>query len=109
MTDGGDKAQWWSHIKLPENMVTKEKTKKSYSDRNTSTDNGLPENPEKMLFLQARVLCASDPSKKVLTCMGCVQREVSFNVIIYFSTLTILIISVKDPKEERKTSYINCN
>lgn len=80
VTDGGDKAQWWSHLKLPEHMVTKDKLKKTNNSRNGSngglSDSGLPVNPEKMLCLQARVLCASDPSKKVVTCIGCIQREV---------------------------------
>ncbi|EPB85489.1 hypothetical protein HMPREF1544_07762 [Mucor circinelloides 1006PhL] len=74
VTDKGDKAQWWSHLKLPENMVTKDKLKKSNNNSNVN-DNGLPVNPEKALYLQARVLCASDPSKKVVTCLGCIQRE----------------------------------
>ncbi|KAF1800921.1 hypothetical protein FB192DRAFT_1437268 [Mucor lusitanicus] len=74
VTDGGDKAQWWSHLKLPENMVTKDKLKKSSNNSNVN-ENGLPVNPEKALYLQARVLCASDPSKKVVTCLGCIQRE----------------------------------
>lgn len=74
VTDKGDKAQWWSHLKLPENMVTKDKLKKSNNNSNAN-DNGLPVNPEKALYLQARVLCASDPSKKVVTCLGCIQRE----------------------------------
>ncbi|CAO3638033.1 unnamed protein product [Mucor fragilis] len=74
VTDGGDKAQWWSHLKLPENMVTKDKLKKSNNNSNVN-ENGLPANPEKALYLQARVLCASDPSKKVVTCLGCIQRE----------------------------------
>lgn len=77
VTDGGDKAQWWSHLKLPEHMVTKDKLKKTNNNRSTGiSDSGLPVNPEKMLYLQARVLCASDPSKKVVTCIGCIQREV---------------------------------
>lgn len=77
VTDGGDKAQWWSHLKLPEHMVTKDKLKKTNNSRNGGglSDSGLPVNPEKMLYLQARVLCASDPSKKVVTCIGCIQRE----------------------------------
>lgn len=74
VTDKGDKAQWWSHLKLPENMVTKDKLKKS-NNSSSANDNGLPVNPEKALYLQARVLCASDPSKKVVACLGCIQRE----------------------------------
>ncbi|KAI9481053.1 MAG: hypothetical protein EXX96DRAFT_565199 [Benjaminiella poitrasii] len=78
VTNGGDKAQWWSHLKLPEHMVTKDKLKKSGLNRsstNTMLDTGLPVNPEKLLYLQARVLCASDPTKKVTTCFSCIQRE----------------------------------
>ncbi|KAI8637870.1 hypothetical protein BD408DRAFT_423900 [Parasitella parasitica] len=74
VTDGGDKAQWWSHLKLPEYIVTKDKLKKSSNSSNTS-ENGPSFNPDKTLYLQARVLCASDPTKKVLTCLGCIQRE----------------------------------
>lgn len=81
VTDGGDKAQWWSHLKLPEHMVTKDKLKRSASTRaTTSADLDIPMNPEKMLYLNARVLCASDPSKKVVTCLGCVQREVRSSI-----------------------------
>ncbi|KAI8064290.1 uncharacterized protein B0P05DRAFT_554854 [Gilbertella persicaria] len=68
VTDNGNKAQWWSHLKLPEHMVTKERSKKSMA-----TD--LPLNPEKTLYLRAKVFCASDPSKKVTTCTPCMQRE----------------------------------
>ncbi|KAI8878016.1 hypothetical protein K501DRAFT_36932 [Backusella circina FSU 941] len=67
VTDGGDKALWWSHLKLPENMVTKDKQKKS-----DTTHNG---DLEKMLYLQAKVFCASNPTRKVTTCLGCIQRE----------------------------------
>ncbi|KAI7902591.1 uncharacterized protein BX663DRAFT_509769 [Cokeromyces recurvatus] len=70
VTDDGDKAQWWSHLKLPEHMVAKDKLKRQILD-----DKSVIINPEKMLFLTARVICASDPSRKVMTCVGCIQRE----------------------------------
>lgn len=73
-------------------MVTKEKGKKSGQGRNTSADHGSPGSLEKTLYLQARVLCASDPSKKVLTCMGCIQREV--NVYCNFFFIIIIIIYI---------------
>ncbi|KAI8968267.1 hypothetical protein BDF20DRAFT_839390 [Mycotypha africana] len=75
VTDGGDKAQWWTHLRLPEHMITKDKAKQ-LSDGSlslTGSDNVVC--PEKTLKLQARVLCASDPSKKVTPCIGCIQRE----------------------------------
>ncbi|KAL0076034.1 hypothetical protein J3Q64DRAFT_1643310 [Phycomyces blakesleeanus] len=80
VTDDGDKAQWWSHLKLPEHMVAKDKLKRQVMMANAQ--NGLkvdganlPIKPERMLFLSARVICASDPSRKVVTCLGCIQRE----------------------------------
>ncbi|KAI8137611.1 hypothetical protein BJV82DRAFT_634540 [Fennellomyces sp. T-0311] len=86
VTDDGDKAQWWSHLKLPEHMVAKDKLKRqimlSTAPNGTRIanvagldSNNMPIRPEKMLFLSARVICASDPSKKVVTCLGCIQRE----------------------------------
>jgi hypothetical protein len=76
VTDGGDKAQWWSHLKLPEQMVTKDKLKKpSTSNNGRASLASAEDQPEKALYLQARVLCASDPSKKVVTCISCIQRE----------------------------------
>ncbi|KAF1800271.1 hypothetical protein FB192DRAFT_1146559 [Mucor lusitanicus] len=83
VTDDGDKAQWWSHLKLPEHMVAKDKLKRqvllSTAPNGSKVANvaGLDANvnPEKMLYLTARVICASDPSRKVVTCLGCIQRE----------------------------------
>ncbi|KAI8987196.1 hypothetical protein BDB01DRAFT_895919 [Pilobolus umbonatus] len=62
VTDNGDKAQWWSHLKLPEQMITKDKTKKQLI-RSGDVDQ-QPVNVDKLLYLRARVICASDPSKK---------------------------------------------
>lgn len=83
VTDDGDKAQWWSHLKLPEHMVAKDKLKRQVLVSTTPNGSkianvaGLDANvkPEKMLYLTARVICASDPSRKVVTCLGCIQRE----------------------------------
>lgn len=72
VTDDGDKAQWWSHLKLPEAMVAKDKLKRQVVS-NSILDNSVQ--PNKMLYLSARVICASDPSRKVVTCLGCIQRE----------------------------------
>ncbi|ORZ18665.1 hypothetical protein BCR42DRAFT_372204 [Absidia repens] len=87
VTDDGDKAQQWSHLKLPEHMVAKDKLKKQQQITVNTDNNGsitsvnglenttLPVKADKMLFLSARVICASDPSRKVVTCLGCIQRE----------------------------------
>ena len=103
VTDRGDKAQWWSHLKLPEYMVTKDKLRKS-ANRGATIDTGLPADPKKMLHLRARVLCASDPSKKVTTCMGCIQREVKIESYLLLQRNYFLnfFIAKKISKEEGK-------
>ncbi|CAO3691687.1 unnamed protein product [Rhizopus stolonifer] len=79
VTDDGDKAQRWSHLKLPEHMVVKEKLKRQAlmttlngSKMANAETTVLPHN---MLYLSSRVICASDPNRKVATCSGCIQRE----------------------------------
>jgi hypothetical protein len=101
VTDGGDKALWWSHLKLPDNMVTKDRQKKS-GNATGAVD------LEKTLYLQAKVLCASDPTRKVTTCMGCIQREVN---IIHSKQDSLLsnrtcLFSESDHKEEKKTRWL---
>lgn len=118
VTDDGDKAQWWSHLKLPETMVAKDKLKRQIMLTTAPNgtrianvagldNNNMPIQPEKMLFLRARVICASDPSKKVVTCLGCIQREVSPKnaVILFFDLPTFLLSFLKAqtfPTPERK-------
>ncbi|KAG2179600.1 hypothetical protein INT44_006448 [Umbelopsis vinacea] len=87
VTDKGEKVPLWSHLKLPEHMVARDKLKRSaLMAAATGEGNGkiaitamdgsiLSLNSSKLLHLDARVICASDPSKKVITCFGCIQRE----------------------------------
>ncbi|KAI9361039.1 hypothetical protein BD770DRAFT_32572 [Pilaira anomala] len=84
VTVDGDKAQWWSHLKLPEHMVAKDKLKRQVLLSTTPNGSKMANvvgldnpsiKPEKMLFLTARVMCASDPTRNVVTCLGCIQRE----------------------------------
>ncbi|ORX91568.1 hypothetical protein K493DRAFT_49928 [Basidiobolus meristosporus CBS 931.73] len=70
VTDKGEKVPLWSHLRLPEYMVAKEKLK-----RKNSRDQTLPIVDRGILNLEATVICASEAPKKVLTCLGCVQRE----------------------------------
>jgi hypothetical protein len=97
VTDDGDKAQWWSHLKLPEYMVAKDKLKRQVllsTQPNGSKIANVPGldspliKPEKMLYLTARVICASDPSRKVVTCLGCIQREVNHHIDSYLIIIT---------------------
>lgn len=97
VTDAGEKAQWWSHLRLPEQKVTKDKSKKiRLRDRHLQ----LPVSPDKVLFLQARVLCASDPSKKVTTCVGCIQREVCYLLKLVFD-INMCALEKKNTEKKR--------
>lgn len=55
-------------------MVAKEKLKRSHG---RGADANMPIADNKVLGLEATVICASEIGKKVVTCLGCVQREVS--------------------------------
>lgn len=117
VTDDGDKAQWWSHLKLPEHMVAKDKLKRQVllstapNGAKIASVAGMDCNnasikPEKMLFLSARVICASDPSRKVVTCLGCIQREVISTTHYFLLTLLnhiIILCSVRDLNVEKRT------
>lgn len=123
VTGDGDKAQRWSHLKLPEQMVAKEKLKRTISSKMENTTL-LPEN---MLYLSSRVICASDPTRRVTTCSGCIQREVYLHrLILSFSYLFIMkrkrsqrrkenkkVESEEDEKmataEEQKILLFNCS
>ncbi|CAG8436235.1 7106_t:CDS:10 [Funneliformis caledonium] len=72
VTDKGEKVPLWSHLRLPEYMVAKEKLK-TKNARNPPDQMNISE--KGVLNLEATVVCASEIPKKVLTCLGCVQRE----------------------------------
>ncbi|ORX95561.1 hypothetical protein K493DRAFT_337291 [Basidiobolus meristosporus CBS 931.73] len=69
VTDRGEKVSLWSHLRLPEFMVAKEKFKrKNAKDQTSPTE-------QNVLNLETNVICASDVTRKVYTCISCVQRE----------------------------------
>ncbi|CAG8751027.1 6881_t:CDS:2, partial [Dentiscutata heterogama] len=68
-----EKVPLWSHLRLPEYMVAKEKLK-TKNARNPQ-DSAMNISEKGVLNLEATVVCASEMPKKVLTCLGCVQRE----------------------------------
>ncbi|KAJ3119471.1 SPT3 Dosage dependent suppressor of Ty-induced promoter mutations-like protein [Nowakowskiella sp. JEL0407] len=63
-----DKVQMWSHLRLPEHLVVKDKPRSRKDLDGISNSGGI-------LEMEAVVVCASDPSKTVHTCSGCIQRE----------------------------------
>jgi hypothetical protein len=82
VTDKGEKVPLWSHLRLPEYMVAKEKLK-TKNARNPP-DHAMNINEKGVLNLEATVVCASDIPKKVLTCLGCVQREVGCEINYFY-------------------------
>ncbi|KAI8599270.1 hypothetical protein EDD21DRAFT_288182, partial [Dissophora ornata] len=62
----------WTHIKLPEYMVAKEKNKR-INAKNVEVYEAL--NSGTCLSLEASVVCQSDRGKVIQTCTGCVLRE----------------------------------
>lgn len=63
----------WSHLRLPEHMVAKDKLKrknqKSVDERSALIDS-------KILNLEAAVVCDSHPDNEIIMCTSCVHREV---------------------------------
>ncbi|KAG0257343.1 hypothetical protein BG011_004017 [Mortierella polycephala] len=64
----------WTHIKLPEFMVAKEKNKR-VNAKNIGPEVIEALNNGTCLNLEASVVCQSDRSKVIQTCTGCVLRE----------------------------------
>ncbi|KAF9416022.1 hypothetical protein BGZ94_010333 [Podila epigama] len=64
----------WTHIKLPEYMVAKEKNKR-INAKNIGHEVYEALNNGTCLNLEASVVCQSDRSKVIQTCTGCVLRE----------------------------------
>ncbi|KAF9902011.1 SPT3 Dosage dependent suppressor of Ty-induced promoter mutations-like protein [Linnemannia zychae] len=64
----------WTHIKLPEYMVAKEKNK-SVNAKNVGPEVYEALNNGTCLNLEAAVVCQSDKTKVIQTCAGCVLRE----------------------------------
>ncbi|KAJ1650952.1 SPT3 Dosage dependent suppressor of Ty-induced promoter mutations-like protein [Dispira simplex] len=68
----GDQVTHWSHLRLPDLSVVKDRTR----NRQGHLVEPSPLPPDhQVLSLEATVVCASAPTKKVDVCMGCVRRE----------------------------------
>ncbi|KAJ3187352.1 SPT3 Dosage dependent suppressor of Ty-induced promoter mutations-like protein [Gaertneriomyces sp. JEL0708] len=72
VTDKGDKVPLWSHLRLPEYLVPRDKLRKSKA---AQADFLAPGSDNAVLSLEASVVCATDPTRTVTTCLGCIQRE----------------------------------
>ncbi|KAJ2878167.1 SPT3 Dosage dependent suppressor of Ty-induced promoter mutations-like protein, partial [Coemansia asiatica] len=73
-TDGGERVTCWSHLALPEMLVSREKFRHRLQ-KHAPGESGMPASPQHVVHLEAGVICSSDPTRKVETCIGCIRRE----------------------------------
>lgn len=86
----GELATSWSHIKLPEHLVAKDKLKRKNQaanggqqqqkyqaqaeDKSSSLTSVTDHN--QVLILEAAVVCDGQPDNEIIMCTSCVHREV---------------------------------
>ncbi|KAI9489564.1 hypothetical protein BDB00DRAFT_608985 [Zychaea mexicana] len=71
----GTKVPHWSFIRLPEFMLARSKLRKTQQRKLSAKHYAIECDESKVLELTAKVICASDPAKKLRMCAGCVRRE----------------------------------
>ncbi|KAI8075808.1 uncharacterized protein B0P05DRAFT_546484, partial [Gilbertella persicaria] len=70
----GIHAPYWSYIRIPSSFIAKQKPHSRHLLLDGSTA-AMVSDESKVLDLEARVICESDPDKEVYMCAGCVRRE----------------------------------
>ncbi|GAN10731.1 hypothetical protein MAM1_0393d10278 [Mucor ambiguus] len=69
----GELATNWSHIKLPEHLVAKDKLKRKNQKYGADEKASLTDN--QVLILEAAVVCDGQPDSEIIMCTSCVHRE----------------------------------
>ncbi|OAD06165.1 hypothetical protein MUCCIDRAFT_78777 [Mucor lusitanicus CBS 277.49] len=69
----GELATNWSHIKLPEHLVAKDKLKRKNQKYGADEKASLTDN--QVLTLEAAVVCDGQPDNEIIMCTSCVHRE----------------------------------
>ncbi|KAI8874999.1 hypothetical protein K501DRAFT_79973 [Backusella circina FSU 941] len=70
---GGELTTNWSHLKLPEHMVAKDKLKRKNQKYGAEEKASLTDS--QVLSLEAAVVCDSHPDNEIIMCTSCVHRE----------------------------------
>ncbi|KAI9483498.1 MAG: hypothetical protein EXX96DRAFT_479439, partial [Benjaminiella poitrasii] len=70
----GELATNWTHIKLPEHLVAKDKLKRKNQKHGTE-EQVIPADNQ-VLILEAGVVCDGQPDNEIIMCTSCVHREV---------------------------------
>ncbi|KAJ2079162.1 SPT3 Dosage dependent suppressor of Ty-induced promoter mutations-like protein [Coemansia sp. RSA 988] len=74
-TNDGARATCWTHLALPELLVSRDKFRHRLQTRQQQSENGLPASPQHVVRLEAMIKCSSDLTREVETCSGCINRE----------------------------------
>ncbi|KAJ2859366.1 SPT3 Dosage dependent suppressor of Ty-induced promoter mutations-like protein [Coemansia erecta] len=84
-TADGERATCWSHLALPELLVSREKFRHRLSKpsqpngpgqmTHSGGDGTMPLSPQHVVHMEAKIICSSDPTRNVETCYGCIKRE----------------------------------
>lgn len=75
VTPNGTKVSDWSYLRLNESILARSKLRKSLQRKYNKS--ALACDKSKVLNLEAKVSCVTDPDKQVRMCAGCVRREVA--------------------------------
>ncbi|KAL1922909.1 uncharacterized protein VTP21DRAFT_9285 [Calcarisporiella thermophila] len=71
LMDGDEKVvRTWSYVRLPYELVSKEKTRKTQKNVEITDLDEFT-----VLNLEVTVVCANDPNRRVIACTSCVKRE----------------------------------
>ncbi|KAI9312677.1 hypothetical protein BX666DRAFT_1985507 [Dichotomocladium elegans] len=71
LTANGIKVTHWPYLKLPVHLLARSRLKRAAQRPATDVADGN----QSVLYLDANVICASQPDQPVKVCQGCIQRE----------------------------------
>ncbi|KAG0188426.1 SPT3 Dosage dependent suppressor of Ty-induced promoter mutations-like protein [Apophysomyces sp. BC1034] len=74
LTERDTKVNTWSYLRLGDALLARSKLRKTQKTLD-GTMASLISDESKVLSLEAKVVCASDPQRQVKMCAGCIRRE----------------------------------
>ncbi|KAJ1674836.1 SPT3 Dosage dependent suppressor of Ty-induced promoter mutations-like protein, partial [Spiromyces aspiralis] len=74
LTSDGVPVTCWSHLQLPELLVSREKFRHRLQ-KVPMNDQSMPSSEQQIVHLEAKVICSNKPTYKIETCLGCIRRE----------------------------------
>lgn len=81
----GELATNWSHLKLPEHLVAKDKLKRK--NQKYGADEKASLTDAQVLILEATVVCDGQQDNEIIMCTSCVHREVCRYLCVVFGKI----------------------